>query len=78
MMRIITAVSAHNDWTLDAVFDDGAVRRFDVKPLLDCEAFAGLRQIEMFASVSNRGYFVEWPNEADLSADTIYLQGSAA
>lgn len=75
MMRIISSVRANDDWTLDVIFADGAERRFDVKSLLNCEAFAELRTIGMFRTVRNGGYFVEWENEADLSADTLYLEG---
>ena len=75
-MRIITAIRANDDWTLDVSFADGAERRFDVKPLLECEAFKELRDISMFKTIRNGGYFVEWDNEADLSADTLYLEGS--
>lgn len=77
-MRTITEISAQDDWTLNILFDNGATRHFDVKPLLGCEAFTELRRIEIFKSVSNHGYFIEWPNEADLSADTLYLQGIEA
>jgi len=74
-MRTISTIRANDDWTLDVAFDDGAERRFDVRPLLDCEAFAALRNIGMFKRIHNGGYFVEWDNEADLSADTLYLEG---
>ena len=40
------------NWTLRLEFDTGEKGVFDVKPLLDCEAF----------------------EEADLSADTLYLK----
>jgi hypothetical protein len=76
MRRIIT-VKANDDWTLDVAFNDGAQRRFDVRPLLDCEAFTDLRNIEIFKSIHNGGYFIEWDNEADLSADTLYLEGKS-
>lgn len=75
-MRTITVVSANDDWTLDVSFADGAKRSFDVKPLLHCEAFHGLRDISLFRAIRNGGYFVEWENEADLSADTLYLEGT--
>lgn len=75
-MKTIKAICAGNDWTLDITFTDGARRLFDMKPLLECEVFEPLRNIEMFRAVSNGGYFVEWPNEADLSADTLYLDGN--
>ncbi|MDD2735973.1 MAG: DUF2442 domain-containing protein [Desulfuromonadaceae bacterium] len=74
-MRVITSIDTGNDWTLDITFDDGARRLFDMKPLLECEAFAALKNIEVFRSIRNGGYFVEWTNEADLSADTLYLEG---
>lgn len=75
-MRIITAITANDDWTLDLVFDDGVKRRFDVKPLLASEAFSPLADINQFKSLRNGGYFIEWENEADLSADTLYLEGT--
>ena len=76
-MRTIIQICANDDWTLDVVFNDGAERRFDVKPLLDCEAFTSLRDIGMFKMIRNGGYYVEWQNEADLSADTLYLEGTS-
>lgn len=77
MMRKITAVHANDDWTLDVAFNDGTESRFDVSPLLHCEAFADLRDIAVFKRIRNGGYFVEWDNEADLSADTLYLAGQS-
>ena len=74
-MRNINTIRANDDWTLDVAFDDGALRRFDAKPLLDCEAFEHLRNLNAFKSIRNCGYFVEWINEVDLSADTLYLDG---
>jgi len=76
-MKTISALRANDDWTLDIAFTDGAERRFDVKPLFECQAFSGLRDIAMFKSVRNAGYFIEWANDADLSADTLYLEGTA-
>lgn len=76
-MRKINTVKANDDWTLEVAFNDGAERRYDVKPLLECEAFAGLRNIEIFRRIHNGGYFVEWDNDADLSADTLYLEGKS-
>jgi len=74
-MRSINTIHANDDWTIDVAFDDGAERRFDVKPLLDCEAFEPLRSLNTFKTIRNCGYFVEWINEIDLSADTLYLDG---
>jgi hypothetical protein len=74
-MRTIRTILANDDWTLDVAFDDGLKRRFDVKPLLDCEAFKPLQNLNAFQTIRNCGYFVEWMNEIDLSADTLYLDG---
>lgn len=75
-MRAITSIRANDDWTLDVSFEGGEQRRFDVKPLLNDEAFADLHNLGVFKRVHNGGYFVEWENEADLSADTLFLEGS--
>lgn len=77
-MRNITHCEAREDWTLDLMFEDGQRRIFDVKPLLECEAFLGLKDLGLFLLVQNHGYFVDWPNGADLSADTLCLEGRAA
>ncbi|UPU35274.1 DUF2442 domain-containing protein [Geomonas paludis] len=74
-MRRITSISANDDWTLDVRFATGEVRRYDVSPLLQREAFRGLEDAAMFKTARNGGYFVAWDNDADLSADTLYLEG---
>lgn len=76
-MRTIDHILANTDWTIEAIFTSGEVRIFDVKPLLTCEAFEDLRDLNHFMKVHNRGYYIEWENEADLSSDTIYLEGTA-
>ena len=75
MMRIIRDVEAYQDLTMKVFFTDGVVKLFDIKPLLSCEAFEELKDINQFLKVHNHSYFVEWDNEADLSADTLYLEG---
>jgi len=75
-MKTISTLHANDDWTLDVAFTDGAKRRFDMRPLFEYEVFSGLRDIAMFKSVRNAGYFIEWANDADLSADTLYLEGA--
>ena len=77
-MRTITHCEAREDWTLALAFADGQRRIFDVKPLLECEAFLELKDLGLFLRVQSHGYFVEWPNGADLSADTLCLEGHAA
>ena len=77
-MLTIIQIVASKDWTLDVTFADGSRRIYDVKPLLESEAFEDLKDIGLFLRVRNGGYFVEWPTGADLSADTLCLEGTAA
>lgn len=69
-MRIAT-VNPRENHTLEVVADDGRVGRFDMTPYLELEAFEALKEPANFKKVTNGRYFVEWPNGADLSADTI-------
>jgi hypothetical protein len=68
---IITEVKANSDHTLSITSATGDVGIFDVKPYLNLEAFAELKNSDSFNKVSNGGYFIEWQCGADLSADTI-------
>lgn len=76
-MRTISDIKACEDWILTVSFTDGAVRLFDLKPLLASEAFTELKDPDLFKRVRNCSYFIEWENEADLSSDTLYLEGKA-
>ena len=69
-MNIVDVV-ALPDCSLVVTTSDGKVGKFDVRPYLGYEAFKGLDDISEFVKIRNGGYFVEWQNGADLSADTI-------
>ncbi|GFO63181.1 DUF2442 domain-containing protein [Geomonas paludis] len=75
-MKKVASISANDDWTLDVCFANGELRRYDVSPLLQREAFRGLEDAAMFKTARNGGYFVAWDNDADLSADTLYQEGA--
>jgi len=74
-MRTIKRIVPTRQWTLEVTFESGETRVFDTKPLLLLEAFEDLRDIERFLMVRNRGYFIEWDGEIDLSADTLFHDG---
>lgn len=67
----IAQVVAQSDCTLVVTTTDGKIGKFDVRPYLCFEAFKELSDIAEFMKIRNGGYFVEWPNGADLSTDTI-------
>lgn len=48
---------------------------FDLKPYLESEAFAPLKDKNEFERIHHGRYFIAWDCGADLSADTIQAQG---
>ena len=73
-MRKVVAVRANDDYTLDLKFDDGSVRRFDVKPYLDQGIFKELKESNYFKRVKVAFGTVQWPNEQDISPETLYIE----
>lgn len=74
-MNIIEVIPNDN-YTLYVKADDGLAGIFDVKPFLDSEAFAPLKDLDEFKKIQHGGYFVEWECGTDLSADTIQARWS--
>lgn len=69
-MNIAEVIPKENH-TLHIRAEDGTTGVFDVKPYLESEAFAPLKDRTEFERIHNGGYFIEWDCGADLSADTI-------
>ena len=74
-MNKITAVTANDDFSLDLRFNDGSVKRFNVKPYLDYEVFRELNDLNYFKQVHVGFGTVQWPNEQDISPETLYIEG---
>jgi len=73
-MHKVLSVIANENHTLDLKFDDGRVRRFDVKPYLEYEVFRELKDQSYFKRVKVAFGTVQWPNEQDMSPETLYLE----
>jgi hypothetical protein len=73
-MRKVLAVRANEDYTLDLKFDDGSVRRFDVKPYLQYGIFEELKDKQYFKRVKVAFGTVQWSNEQDISPETLYIE----
>lgn len=71
----VRAVRALDNYELEISFDNGEVRRFDVKPYLDRGVFVRLRDADAFREVRAVAGSIEWGNGLDLSYDTVYLEG---
>ena len=67
----IVEIIPQEDFVLYIKAADGKAGLFDVKPLLESEAFLPLKDQSEFRRIHNGKYFVEWDCGADLSADTI-------
>lgn len=73
-MNKVTAVKANDDFSLELRFSDGSVRRFDTKPYLDYEVFCELKDLNYFRKVDLAFGTVRWPNEQDISPETLYIE----
>ena len=57
-------------------FNDGSVKRFDVKPYLKYEVFRELNALSYFRQVNLVFGTVQWPHQQDISPDTLVLEGN--
>ena len=73
----VIRVVALPDYSIEAEFATGEVRRFDMRPYLDFPAFAALKEPGMFMRARVGNGTVVWTGEIDLSPDTLYLRGLA-
>lgn len=70
MLKVIK-VNANNDYTLSVELSDGRSGSFDVKPYLEKGIFKELKDKNYFKRVKPFFCGIIWPNQQDLSADTI-------
>lgn len=61
-----------DNYILEIEFDNGEIKRFDVKPYLNHKAFEQLKNPEMFKTVKIAGLSIEWSNGADICPDELY------
>jgi len=73
----VIKVLALPDYSIEAEFETGEVRRFDMRPYLDFPAFASLKEPDLFMRAHVEHGTVVWSEEIDLSPDTLYLRGQA-
>ena len=70
-MLKVKKVCTNNDYTLFVELSDGRTGVFDVKPYLEKGVFKQLKDKNYFKLVKPFFCGIVWPNEQDLSADTI-------
>ena len=74
---VVVSVQAQADHTLLVEFSNRVVKTYDVRPLLEKEMFAPLRELALFKSVSVEpgGYVVAWGKEIDISEHELWTKG---
>lgn len=63
------------DYELVLTFEDGNVKKFDMKPFLEKGIFRELKNEEMFNTVRVSFSTVVWDNEADFDPEALYEGG---
>jgi hypothetical protein len=73
-MKKVIAATANDDFTLNLEFNDGSVRRFDVKPYLETGIFRELKDLDYFRNIRLVFGTVQWRNEQDFAPETLYIE----
>ncbi len=68
-------VEPTDDYQLIVTFANGEKKKMDISPYLEKGVFRELKKINYFKRVCVSFGSVAWPNEQDLSYDTLYLCG---
>jgi hypothetical protein len=68
----IKNIEVEDNYFLIVEFADGNVKRVSIEPYLNRGIFKQLKNTQYFKMVKNNGYFISWPNDQELSADTLY------
>jgi hypothetical protein len=74
MNPYVKQVFPREDFRLEIVFENGEHRMFDAKPYLQRGVFTRLQNRAVFQAARVVAGSVEWPEELDLSYDTLYLE----
>ena len=81
MFYRVQAVKPLDNMMLEVCFSGGAVKRYDVKPLLSkWQAFEDLRRVNgLFEQVcvDQGGYGISWNDHLDLSCNELWEGGTA-
>jgi len=71
----VIKVVAKPDFTLEAEFENGEARHFDMRPYLKYPAYSALKDANLFMRAHVELGVVVWNDEIDLSPDTLYFAG---
>jgi len=69
--RVVKAYP-QDEYFLELHFDNGEIKRFDVKPYIQGDWYSGLSDQNYFNKVTVDGFTVVWPDGQDLCPDDLY------
>ncbi|MBA4411398.1 MAG: DUF2442 domain-containing protein [Odoribacter sp.] len=71
-MYTLNNVRVASENCLFVEFSDGKTKLVDLASFFEKGIFSQLKDPGYFQLVKNNGYFIAWPNDQELSADTLY------
>jgi hypothetical protein len=74
MYLAIIKVIPIEDYQLNLTFENGEVRKFDMKPYLNTGIFKELKDKSLFNSVKISFDTISWSNGADFDPEVLYQQ----
>ena len=72
MLLNVTTVKVQPDYQLDLQFQNGEMRRFDMRPLLALKPWNRIAGPHLFERVRVEYGTVVWPGEIDIAPETLY------
>jgi hypothetical protein len=69
-----TAVTPHENYTLDLTFNNGERRLFDATAYLEYPAFKALKATSLFMQARVAHNTVVWNEEIDMAPENLYLE----
>lgn len=70
----VTDVEYNGDYSLICTFNDGAVEKVDMTPVLDAPAFQELKDLDLFKQFG-LDETIFWGNGADIAPEWLYQNG---
>jgi len=77
MLLDVIKVEVADDFKLTLTFENGEIREFDCRPILNEKPFDSIANIFIFRQVKVEHGTVVWPNEVDIPPETLYLESKS-
>jgi len=72
MLLDVVTVKPLPDFKLDLTFENGELRRFDMRPLLAIKPWNRIASLNLFERARVDYGTVVWPGEIDIAPETLY------